>query len=61
MVKLLSVVFFTGLLFFGAVTFLYRHLSAVVRSPEGMQKLNNLYEFSWGVAGITFVVIFVFL
>lgn len=53
MFKLLSLVFFSGLLFFGAVSFLYRHMSAVVRSAEGMQKLNNLYHFSWGVGGIT--------
>ncbi len=37
MFKLLSLVFFSGLLFFGAVSFLYRHMSAVVRSAEGMQ------------------------
>ncbi len=47
--------------FFGAVSFLYRHMSAVVRSAEGMQKLNNLYHFSWGVGGITIVVLIVFL
>ncbi len=52
---------FSGLLFFGAVSFLYRHMSAVVRSAEGMQKLNNLYHFSWGVGGITIVVLIVFL
>ena len=46
--------------FFGAVSFLYRHMSAVVRSAEGMQKLNNLYHFSWGVGGITIVVLIVF-
>ena len=61
MFKLLSLVFFSGLLFFGAVSFLYRHMSAVVRSAEGMQKLNNLYHFSWGVGGITIVVLIVFL
>ena len=36
-------------------------MSAVVRSAEGMQKLNNLYHFSWGVGGITIVVLIVFL
>ena len=36
MFKLLSLVFFSGLLF-RAVSFLYRHMSAVVRSAEGMQ------------------------
>ena len=40
MFKLLSLVFFSGLLFFGAVSFLYRHMSAVVRSAEGLSLIH---------------------